>query len=388
MTTTDCFWVFFLCRGGSKTDNKRKGDPRENLKFTRLIGCPFQARATFHKPSGDWYFDVDYPSHNHPPSTDPRAQVQNRRLTPAQFAKVKELSEGGVKPSAILNMLHATKKEGETLLATKNTIYVAKRRVKMESLQGLSPIVHLKNQLGNSDYSTCVKTDNDGTLKALFFCHHASLELYSAYNTILFADSTYKTNKYKMPLLHLAGVTGNNKSFSVAFCFLAEENVDYYTWALECFNSAISCHHLPPPEIIITDRELALMNAIEKVLPNTIHMLCTWHIEKNILTNASKITKDPEEVKQIMSHWSNLIKISTTSDFYASFQRFSALYNPQFIKYVEKVWIPLAPRFVNAWTKKLPHFDHRTTSRIESSHAYIKTHLLNSQAGSRLQWTM
>jgi len=150
-------------------------------------------------------------------------------------------------------MLHATKKEGETLLATKNTIYVAKRRVKMESLQGLSPIVHLKNQLGNSDYSTCVKTDDDGTLKALFFCHHASLELYSAYNTILFADSTYKTNKYKMPLLHLAGVTGNNKSFSVAFCFLAEENVDYYTWALECFNSAISCHHLPPPEIIITD---------------------------------------------------------------------------------------------------------------------------------------
>jgi len=70
-------------------------------------------------------------------------------------------------------MLHATKKEGETLLATKNTIYVAKRRVKMESLQGLSPIVHLKNQLGNADYSTCVKTDDDGTLKALFFCHHA-----------------------------------------------------------------------------------------------------------------------------------------------------------------------------------------------------------------------
>ena len=76
------------------------------------------------------------------------------------------------------------------------------------------------------------------------------------------------------------------------------------------------------------------MNAIETFLLNTIHMLCNWEIEKKILTNASKIIKDPEEVKQIMSHWSNLIKISTTSDFYASFQRFSALYNPQFIKYV------------------------------------------------------
>ena len=114
----------------------------------------------------------------------------NRCLTPAEFAKFKELSKGGLKPSAILNVLHANKKEGESLLATKNTIYVAKRCVKMESLQGLSPIVHLKNQLGNSDYLTCVKTDNDGTLKALFFCHHASLELYSAYNTIIFANST------------------------------------------------------------------------------------------------------------------------------------------------------------------------------------------------------
>ena len=82
-----------------------------------------------------------------------------------------------------------------------------------------------------------------------------------------------------------------------------------------------------------------------------------------------------------MPHWSNLVKCLTPSDFYSSFQRFSALYKPQFIKYVEKFWIPLAPWLYNAWTEKLPHFDHQTTSRIESSHAYIKTHLLNSQAG-------
>ena len=77
-----------------------------------------------------------------------------------------------------------------------------------------------------------------------------------------------------MPLLHLAGISGNNKSFMVVFCFLAKVNLDYYTWALECFNSVISSHHLSPPEIIITDQELVIMNYIEKVLPNRIHMLC------------------------------------------------------------------------------------------------------------------
>ena len=123
------------------------------------------------------------------------------------------------------------------------------------------------------------------------------------------------------------------------------------------------------------------MNAIEKFLPNTIHILCTWHIEKKILTNASKIIKDPEEVGKIMPHWSKLVKLLSPSDFYSSFKRFSDLYNQQLIKYIERVWIPLSPWFYNSWTEKLPHFDHQTTSRIESSHAYIKTHLLNSQAG-------
>ena len=124
--------------------------------------------------------------------------------------------------------------------------------MKTESLQGLSPIVYLKNQLGDNDYATQVKTDSEGTLKALFFCHKCSLELYSAYNTIIFLDSTYKTNKYKMPLFHIAGVSGNNKSFSVALCFIAEETLKYYMWALESFHSLISHHKLAPPEIMIT----------------------------------------------------------------------------------------------------------------------------------------
>ena len=373
-------FFFFFCRGGKKEDNKRKGDPRDKSKFSRLIGCPFSAHATFFKASKEWYFETDYPSHNHPASQDPRAHIANRRLTPAQYEKVKNLTQAGLKPSEILRVMQTTAEPTETLLATKNTIYAAKRRVKTESLQSLSPMVQLKQNLSDSDYTTQVKTDSDGTLKALFFCHNSSLELLQAYNTILFLDSTYKTNKYKMPLLHIAGVSGNNNSFSVAFCFLAEENVDYYTWALKCFSSVISVHEITPPEVLMTDRELALMNAIEDVFPNSTHMLCTWHIEKNILTNATQLIKDQDLVRKILSHWSNLIKISTPSEFYSSFSRFAAIYPGEFIEYVEKTWIPLAPRFANAWTKKITHFDHRTSSRIESSHSYIKTHLLNSQA--------
>jgi hypothetical protein len=155
-----------------------------------------------------------------------------------------------------------------------------------------------------------------------------------------------------MPLLHIASVSGNNKTFSAAFCFLAEENLKYYSWALETFPSALTSHKIPPPDVLLTDCELALMNTISKVFPNSIHMLCTWHINKHILTNASKIVKNADEEKQIMSQWSKITQISNTADFYPSFKIFSSRFNSQFVKYVENTWLPLAPRFVDAWTKK------------------------------------
>ena len=71
----------------------------------------------------------------------------------------------------------------------------------MKSLQSLSPLVQLKDNLTDSNYTTQVKTDLEGTLTGLFFYHTDSLELLQAYPTILFLDSTYKTNQYKMPLL-------------------------------------------------------------------------------------------------------------------------------------------------------------------------------------------
>jgi hypothetical protein len=79
-----------------------------------------------------------------------------------------------------------------------------------------------------------------------------------------------------------------------------------------------------------------------------------------------------------MSQWSKIAQISNTADFYSSFKIFSSHCNSQFVEYVEKTWLPLAPRFVDAWTKRIPQFDHWTTSQIESAHSYIKKHLLNS----------
>jgi hypothetical protein len=42
------------------------------------------------------------------------------------------------------------------------------------------------------------------------------------------------------------------------------------------------------PTCIVTDWEKALMNALDHKFPSSAHLLCTWHVNMNILANCWK----------------------------------------------------------------------------------------------------
>ncbi|MFQ6639292.1 hypothetical protein Gotur_016571 [Gossypium turneri] len=76
-------------------------------------------------------------------------------------------------------------------------------------------------------------------------------------------DATYKTNKYDLPFVQIVGVTSINKTFSIAFAFIINEKKENYNWALTCLKLTLEeCMY---PRVIVTDRELALMNACQQV---------------------------------------------------------------------------------------------------------------------------
>ena len=218
-------------------------------------------------------------------------------------------------------------------------------------LQGISPIIHLNKTLQNSEFTTTARTNDDGDLTGLFFCHSRSIKLLSSYHYILFLDCTYKTNKYKMPLLHIAGVTGANKSFSLAFCFLREETQEYYEWALKNLLNIFTSNEIPLPEVIITDREQALINSLSEIFSNAYHMLCIWHIEKNLVTNGAKHIKNKSLEHEMIKKWNQLIQLSSPSDLQSSFLRFSAQFGADFQVYMDSTWLLVAEKYSKAWTK-------------------------------------
>ena len=102
--------------------------------------------------------------------------------------------------------------------------------------------------------------------------HPVSIDILRAFPNVLIMDCTYKTNKYRCPLLEIVGVTSTNLTFSVAFVYLEAEREENYTWALSILQTAMEDGYAP--SIIVADRELAFMKAIERIFPTSRHLLC------------------------------------------------------------------------------------------------------------------
>jgi hypothetical protein len=66
-------------------------------------------------------------------------------------------------------------------------------------------------------------------------------------------------------------------------CFLASEKTEDYQWALNQLKELMGEHGISSPTCIITDRELALINALAISFPLSAHILCQWHVSMNIL---------------------------------------------------------------------------------------------------------
>jgi hypothetical protein len=66
-------------------------------------------------------------------------------------------------------------------------------------------------------------------------------------------DCTYKTNRFRMPLLNICAVTGNKKTIQIALCFLSGEKEASYDWAIKCLRELMEKMGIQCPILVVTD---------------------------------------------------------------------------------------------------------------------------------------
>ncbi|KAH1265937.1 Protein FAR1-RELATED SEQUENCE 5 [Glycine max] len=181
-----------------------------------------------------------------------------------------------------------------------------------------------------------------------------------------FIDSTYKTNRYRLPLLDFVGVTPTVMTFSAGFAYLEGEHVNNIVWALEQFQGLfLRNDHLPV--VIVTDKDLALMNAVKTVFPECTNLLCRFHIDKNVKAKCKSLISQKNVWDYVMDNWGTLVDCPSEQQFAEFFQKFQIACSPwpMFVDYVNDTWtIPHKEKFITTWTNKVMHLGNTTTNSL------------------------
>ena len=115
------------------------------------------------------------------------------------------------------------------------------------------------------------------------------------------------------------------------------------------------------PRVVLTDRDLALMNVVDRVFPESTALLCKWHIGRNVLTNCKKLFEEKHVWESFYSKWFYLVDSDTTEEYSKRLLTIEQSFHkyPKALNYIKKY----KEKFVKAWTNRSMHCGNRR--RIE-----------------------
>ena len=196
-----------------------------------------------------------------------------------------------------------------------------------------------------------------------------------------------------MPLFNICAVTGNNKTIQIGLVFMSREKQADYKWALGKLKEVMTELGIPEPTVVVTDRELALMNALDALFLCSDHILCRWHVNMNVLAKCKKHFPGPKKVDgkwrrhakfaAFLQEW-NVLLHSPTEELYtrqlAEFKK-DGKHPLQAVLYCERTWLCWKEKLVFCYVDKHLHFGYLVTSSIEGCHAGLKKYLKYCTAG-------
>lgn len=360
--------------GGVYRDRGNKGK-RINTS-SRLIGCNYRLTGRYSSKIQKWHICITFAFHTH--EACPQNQMISRSQARARSIKPKlgsiENLVSTVEPRKIATSLR--REDPEVMLLSRDISNLRSKKIR-DVLDGRTPIQALLDSLVKENVPHRIKVDVENHLTHLFFAFPDAIRMTRLYHSILVIDSTYKTNKYRMPMIHAVGVSSTYQTFTSFICFTKSETTDDYNWAMETAQFLFGGLHV---EVIMTDNDLALMNAIRVNFPESHNLLCNWHIWKNIMAKHRGSFASKEEWDVWENSWKKVIQQATSEGFNEAWSALISISPPELVCYVERQWIPHKERFATPWTNNYRHLGHSTSSRAEGAHAKVKAYLEVSTA--------
>jgi hypothetical protein len=282
------------CRQATTSHPDRVGAGLRQVSTMRC-DCPYKVNIRSYLIQGVRWYQIapqphPYNVHNHD-FEDVRGFAIARRLTEEQLAHVVTLLDVGTPPRQVIRSLQQSFPEA---MAIKRDIYNASARLRRQELVGRTSIEALIDSLvsGNKSdpnyWDHRLQVDELNQVSHLFIACKRDVVKNRRFSKVIHMDSTYKTNRKRLPLLNICGFTSINTTFEIGLCWKINELERSYIWSLSAYKEIKDAAGVPDPEVIVVDRCLALINAIQVVFSRTYIIICRWHVFKNIATNCKR----------------------------------------------------------------------------------------------------
>jgi hypothetical protein len=392
-----CSYQLKCTRGGHPRKNKTPVElqTRPN-RGSKRCGCRMEVKFTADDKDnveGSWSIrssgDPATRTHqDHYQLEEPKVFPGHRRRALAAYAPViTEHFAAGIDPRRSMSAIQ--RGEGGAAMLVPRDIYNVRQRARQSRIQGLTPTERMLRDLDSIHAYHRSRVEN-GRITHLFVVAPQAADTLRLSPELLFIDCTYSTNRYNLPVLHIVGVNGNNKTIPVGVALLPNEQEPSLRWALLCLKDYLESNDVPHPQIVLTDRAEAQLNALETVLPRTKLILCRWHIDKGVETwgrshiaprKVDELTGLPvedEDTARFLGLYRDAMYANTEPDFNAARRKLHTEFEKGAI-YLDREWFKYKEMCVAAWLHTRLHYGNTTTSRIEGAHAAIKGWLTSSK---------
>ncbi|RZC04274.1 hypothetical protein D0Y65_018743 [Glycine soja] len=152
----------------------------------------------------DWMMKLICGVHNHELAKSLVGHPYAGRLTKAKKTLIADMTKSMVKPR---NILLTLKEHNANTCRTIKQIYNARSAFR-SSIRGSDlEMQHLMKLLERDQYIHWHIIKDEDVVRDIFWCHPDAVKLFNTCNLVFLIDNTYKTNRYRLPLLDVVGVT-------------------------------------------------------------------------------------------------------------------------------------------------------------------------------------
>jgi hypothetical protein len=339
--------------------------------------CSFSC-FVLNKIDVSWIFVMRNFSHNHSLIIE-RAHFALRKLAiiSETMSKIDYQSKAQATSTQVLISLRL---EDENCILKSRDIYNVKQFIRRNTLESLTSIQFLlQNLKRNNWYYKYRITFFAHEVIHLFFVEKHIFELLKNNWKVLLMNCIYKINKYKLSLFVIVDHISLSITFYVDFAFLTKETEKNYIWVLETLQKYLEQKNIFISNVLMTNRNLRLINALHQIFLIVRHFLCVWHVNKNVLIHCKFDFIIKKTWKKFYSEWQAMMYAHILEIYREKWNKLQNDYYAKYfeiINYLKDIWIKSFDRkIIKCYINKIRHFFIISTSRSKSAHRVLKYNL-------------